>query len=292
MNVSVRGESAWGRGARRRRNNNKSLARAGGGFLALRKSSGPAGSGRGIRGASRGSHLRVEILDAEILERGRPGSGGGLGDRARGLGACARGGIQTSDVDWKDVALATRRRRGARARGRRSRRGSRERRARISPRHPRRTRVARRSNPRHGRRSDPPPATSGGSAEGGDTNEGRLVKKSGGWAANAPFFAAQTTWTRRAGATRAGAAARTAEPATRARAESTTGVEVIADIVVPNDELVVSACTLQESARSFCGVIPRRHPPFRSFSYEHFGENRFESSRPGVNRPWVRVPSR
>ena len=74
-----------------RRRRNESLARAGGGFLALRKSSGPAGSGRGIRGASRDSHLRVEILDAEILERGRPGSGGGLGDRARGLGACARG---------------------------------------------------------------------------------------------------------------------------------------------------------------------------------------------------------
>lgn len=274
-----------------RRRRNESLARAGGGFLALRKSSGPAGSGRGIRGASRDSHLRVEILDAEILERGRPGSGGGLGDRARGLGACARGGIQTSDVGWKDVALATRRRRGARARGRRSRRGSRERRARISPRHPRRTRVARRSNPRHGRRSDHPPATSGGSAEGGDNNEGRLVKKSGGRSANAPFFAAQTTWTRRAGATRAGAAARTAEPATRARAESTTGVEVMADIVVPNDGgLVVSACTSLQVR--FAASFHVGRPPFRSFSYEHFGENRFESSRPRVNRPWVRVPSR
>ena len=49
---------------------------------------------------------------------------------------------------------------------------------------------------------------------------------------DAPFFAAQTTWARRAGATRAGAAARTAAPATRAREESTTGAEVIADIVL------------------------------------------------------------
>ena len=189
----------------------------------------------------------------------------------------------------KTWRLQTRRRRGARARGRRSRRGSRQRRARISPRHPRRTRVARRSNPRHGRRSDHPPATSGGSAEGGDNNEGRLVKKSGGRSANAPFFAAQTTWTRRAGATRAGAAARTAEPATRARAESTTGVEVIADIVVPNGGLVVSACSLQESARSYCGVIPRWRPPFRMSISVRTGLNR-PAQR--VNRPWVRVPSR
>lgn len=58
----------------------------------------------GTRGASRDSHLRVELLDAEILERGRPGAGGGLGDRARGLGACAE--IQTVRCDvGKDVAL-------------------------------------------------------------------------------------------------------------------------------------------------------------------------------------------
>ena len=177
----------------------------------------------------------------------------------------------------KTWRLQTRRRRGARARGRRSRRGSRQRRARISPRHPRRTRVARRSNPRHGRPSDPPPATSAcaGAAppRGATTTKG--LKKLGGRAANAPFFAARTTWTRRTGATRAGAAARTAEPATRARAESTTGVEVIADIVVPNGGLVVSACSLQESARSYCGVIPRWRPPFRMSI----------SVRTGLNRP-------
>ena len=88
---------------------------------------------------------------------------------------------------------------------------------------------------------------------------------------------------------RAGVAARTAEPATRARAEGTTGAEVIADIVVPNGGLVVSACSLQESARSYCGVIPRWRPPFRMSISVRTGLNR-PAQR--VNRPWVRVPSR
>ena len=124
------------RGARRL-TRNKSLARAGGGFLELRKSSAPGGPGRGIRGASRDSHLRIEVLDAEILERGRLGSGGGLGDRARGLGACARGRNSNIVRCWLERRGACKLDggRGARARGRRSRRGSRQRRARISPRH-------------------------------------------------------------------------------------------------------------------------------------------------------------
>ena len=78
--------------------------RVGGGFTTVVKKRLDVGAVPGTRGASRDSHLRVELLDAEILERGRPGAGGGLGDRARGLGACAK--IQTVRCDvGKDVAL-------------------------------------------------------------------------------------------------------------------------------------------------------------------------------------------
>ena len=81
-----------------------SARRVGGGFETVVKKRLDVGAALGTRGASRDSHLRVELLDAEILERGRPGAGGGLGDRARGLGACAK--IQTVRCDvGKDVAL-------------------------------------------------------------------------------------------------------------------------------------------------------------------------------------------
>lgn len=81
-----------------------SARRVGGGFTTVVKKRLDVGAVPGTRGASRDSHLRVELLDAEILERRRPGAGGGLGDRARGLGACAK--IQTVRCDVeKDVAL-------------------------------------------------------------------------------------------------------------------------------------------------------------------------------------------
>lgn len=280
------------RGARLRRQRNKSLAR----WRRISRAAKKLGAGGpGTRDSGRIARFSPPGRGPRRRDPGKGPSWIRWGARRPREGAR---GLRTREefkrrqmLVGKTWRLQTRRRRGARARGRRSRRGSRQRRARISPRHPRRTRVARRSNPRHGRPSDPPPATSAcaGAAppRGATTTKG--LKKLGGRAANAPFFAARTTWTRRTGATRAGVAARTAEPATRARAESTTGVEVIADIVVPNGGLVVSACSLQESARSYCGVIPRWRPPFRMSISVRTGLNR-PAQR--VNRPWVRVPSR
>ena len=159
---------------------------------------------------------------------------GGSATARGGSGPAHAGGIQTSsDVGWKDVALANST--AARRAGSGATEPTRE-----SP----KTRADLAATPAtNARRAtvEPTPRASVGSParnergagapEGGDNNKG--AEKVGGPGANAPFFAARTTWTRRTGATRAGAAARTAEPATRARAESTTGVEVIADIVVP-----------------------------------------------------------
>ena len=200
--------------------------RVGGGFTTVVKKRLDVGAVPGTRGASRDSHLRVELLDAEILERGRPGAGGGLGDRARGLGACAK--IQTVRCDVeKDVALGCSTAARDPGAARRPRRRARKRRAWIAL-----GSTTTRLNVEPTSRRGPwivlgPHRQSGRRAP----SEGKSLCYVGR-KEDAPFFAAQTTWARRAGATRAGAAARTAAPATRAREESTTGAEVIADIVL------------------------------------------------------------
>ena len=168
---------------------------------------------------------------------------GGSGDRARGLGTCARGENPNIVRCWLERRGACKLD-GGRGAGSGATEPTRE-----SP----KTRADLAATPAtNARRAtvEPTPQASVGSParnervrRGGDNNKRAENERT--------LFAAQTTWTRRAGATRAGAAARTAEPATRARAESTTGVEVIADIVVPNRR--IGRLGVQFTSRR-CGV--------------------------------------
>lgn len=178
----------------------------------------------------------------------------------------------------KTWRLQTRRRRGARARGRRSRRGSRQRRARISPRHPRRTRVARRSNPRHGRPSDPPPATSAcaeAAPEGGDNNK-RAEKVGGPGGERTLLRGADDLDAAHGGDTRGRGGAHGGAGDAGAGGEHNGGG---GDSGHCRAEWRIGRFGVQSSGVG--AFILRRHSTLApAFSYEHFGENRFESSSP------------